>query len=456
MKTGMTGQVSSMRLKMSDDKVQLFSFFIFFCLAGSFLLSLPFCYNNNNPVPYIDALFTAVSAVCVTGLASVNMSVFSTTGLIVIMVLIEFGGLGIISFIAFYMAVPKRKISLVNRSVIREFFVEDVETEPRKILKSILLLTLGIESAAAIILYFGFKHAGSGRPFLDALFHSIAAFCNAGFSTYSDNLVRFRSNPVILVTIMVLIVTGGIGFTVLTDINNSIIHRKKKMSFHSRVALLATLFLIVFSALLFLILDANYAMKGMTPGERILSSLFQAITPRTAGFESVPQKSYSHISKLITCILMFIGGSPGSIAGGVKTTTFMIVVIYAIRGNTERRGLNVQKRNIDTAVIEKSFSIVAKSMLIIILGVSLLLITEKDAIVSGTCSFFDLLFETVSAFATVGLSQSLTGQLNTMSKLVIILMMFFGRTGIFAMALGFSRNEKERFYEYPSANIMVG
>jgi trk system potassium uptake protein TrkH len=384
------------------------------------------------------------------------MAVYSVTGFIVIMLLIEFGGLGIISFIALYIAAPRKKVSLVNRSVIREFFVEDVETEPRKILKAILIFTFAIEATCAILLYFGFKTAGSARPVLDALFHSVSAFCNAGFSTYSDSLSGFKSNYLVLSTVMFLIISGGIGFTVLTDLNNTFLMKKKRLSYHSKVVILVTTLLILSGFCAFIILEYNSAFKSLSLPEKIFAALFQSVTPRTAGFEVVAERSFTPLSKLITILMMFIGGSPGSIAGGVKTTTFIIVVLYAIRGNTERTGFNLYQRNIETAVIEKAFSIVAKSLMLVFISISLLMLTEKSAIMGGSILFFDLVFEVVSAFGTVGLSQGITGSLQTTSKVVIILTMFLGRTGVFAMALGFAKHEKERFFEYPSASIMVG
>lgn len=417
---------------------------------------MPFAYKSGVPAHYIDALFTAVSAVCVTGLSPVNMDIYSTAGFIIIMFLIEFGGLGIISFVALLIAGPKRKVSLANRSVIREFFIDDVESEPRKILRSIILFTLAIETVCGVILYFAFKTEGSTRPILDAFFHSISAFCNAGFSTYNDSLIGFRSNKVILSTVMFLIVSGGLGFIVLTDILNSVILKKKKMSFHSCLVLSVTLFLIVFGALFFFLVEKNKAMQSLPLSEKIFASFFQAITPRTAGFDVISQKLFTPVTKLITALFMFIGGSPGSIAGGVKTTTFFIVFIYALRGNTERNGLNVANRNIETSVIEKSFSIVTKSFFIILVSLALLLCTESAALANNSTSFFDLLFEVISAFGTVGLSLGVTGNLTMFGKVVIIFTMFIGRTGIFAMALGISSSEKERFFERPSASVMVG
>lgn len=446
-----------MRAKLSTDKVQLFSYFICISVLGSILLSMPFAYTTGIPVPYIDALFTSVSAVCVTGLSTVDMSTYSTTGFLIIMCLIEFGGLGIITFVALYIAVPKRKVSLVNRTVIRDFFIDDVESEPRKILKAIILFTFFIESVCALILYFQFKGEGSTRPVLDAVFHSVSAFCNAGFSTYQTSLCPFVGNWAIETIIMVLIVSGGLGFIVLTEIFKCVIlRRKRRLSFHSRMVLTVTAFLIFAGSAIFFILENDGAFVSLGVREKIFASFFAAITPRTAGFSVVPQSSFSPLSNLIATVLMFIGGSPGSIAGGVKTTTFLIVVLYAIRGNTERNGLNVKQRNLDTAIIEKAFSIVSKSVIILVSSFALLLCTERLRLSAGELSEFDLFFEVVSAFGTVGLSLDVTPTLSVFGKVVILATMFIGRTGIFAMALGFAHSEKERFFEYPSASVMVG
>jgi trk system potassium uptake protein TrkH len=371
--------------------------------------------------------------------------------------LIELGGLGIITFVALYIAVPKRRMSLVNRAVVREFFIEDVEVEPKSILRSIILFTVGIEVICAILLVPEFQKEGSSRPVLDAVFHSISAFCNAGFSTYPDSLCPFEGNLAIQAIIMVLIVSGGIGFTVLTDISRRFILRKRaRMSFHSRMVLTVTAILILVSAALIFLAERSAAFSGLSTAQKVFASLFSSITPRTAGFAVVPQDSFSPATNLLVIVLMFIGGSPGSIAGGIKTTTFMIVIIYAIRGNAERNGLNILRRNIDTSVVEKAFSIFAKSLMILIVALAMLLCTEQSLLAAARYSAFDLFFEVVSAFGTVGLSLGVTAHLSVLGKIVIIGTMFIGRTGIFAMALGFAHREKERPFEYPSANVLVG
>lgn len=445
-----------MQLKLTTDKIQLFAYFTFIALFGSLLLSLPIAYKPQYDVRYIDALFTSVSAVCVTGLSTLDMSVYSDTGIAFILLLIEFGGLGLISFISLYLLAPRRKVSLVNRAIIREFFIEDVEYEPKKILSTIVIFTLATEALAALALYVPLHSQGEDKALLVSVFHSVSAFCNAGFSTYTDSLGGYSDKPWFLGIIAFLVIVGGIGFIVLADISAWVSRKRKRISHHSLIVVGFTLFLILFGSVVFYIMEAHNAFSSFSDRDKVLNALFQSITPRTAGFSVIDQKSLSSTSRLVTLLLMFIGGSPGSIAGGVKTTTFLVVLLYALRGNAKGRGMNLLGRNIGTDAIEKAFSIIAKSLLIIMVSITGLSITERVSIDLGLFSLFDVIFESVSAFATVGLSLGITGSLTTPGKILIIATMFIGRTGIVAMALGFVKNERERYFDYPSASIMIG
>jgi trk system potassium uptake protein TrkH len=447
--------VPGMRIKLAMDKIQMFSYFIALCFLGSLALSLPLAYRSGVPVPYIDALFTAVSAVCVTGLSTVNMSVFSSSGFIVLALLIESGGLGLVTFFSIYALAPTRKISLVTRSMIRDFFVDDVSANPVSIVRDILATTISLQIALSIPLAIGFARAGSDRPLFDALFHAVSAFCNAGFSTYSEGMIRFARSPLVLVPVMLLIVLGGIGFTVLSDIGRCLTGRGK-LCYHSKMALSATAVLILAPAIFYFVVESQYSLSGLGSAERVLNAFFQSVTPRTAGFASVSQSTLAPVSRLLTIVLMFIGGSPASIAGGIKTTTFLIVLLYAVRGDTNRRGFNIRGRNIGSSTVEKAFSIFAKSIILVLVSFSCLLVTETALLAGGKTDMMSLLFESVSAFATVGLTLDVTPALSNAGKTVIITTMFIGRTGVFAMALGFNKRERERFFEYPSANVMVG
>lgn len=445
-----------MNIKLSMDKVYLFAYFIGLSILGSIILSFPFAYVSGESPRYIDILFTTVSALCVTGLSTVSMDIYTTAGFWVIMLLIELGGLGIISFISLYIAGSRRKVSLVNRAIVQQYFIEDLETNPKKIVRSIIFFTVLLEIIAAVIMFNDFRESGSTRPFFDALFHAVSAFCNAGFSTYNDSLAGFHSRPLISWTIILLIVTGGLGFMVITDIGKKIFRRHRRLSTHSLMVIWVTVILITVAILTMLLFDYSSVLAGLGLSEQCTIIFFQAITPRTAGFSLIEQQQFSPVFQMITMILMFIGGSPGSIAGGIKTTTFAIVFIYAIKGNVEQKGLNIGHRNIDTPIIEKAFNIMAKSLMIIISSILVLLVVEANKISAGDFTLFAVAFEAVSAFATVGLSQGITSELSFTGKAVIIATMFIGRTGIVAMAAGFFRNERERFIEYPSADIAVG
>lgn len=445
-----------MQIKLTTDKIQLFTYFAAIALVGSILLSLPIAYRPHHDIRYIDALFTSVSAVCVTGLSTLDMSVYSDTGFIIIMFLIELGGLGLISFISLYLLAPRRKVSLVNRAIIRDFFLEDVEYEPKKILYTIVAFTIVTEFLAALALFIPLQAKGEENAALISIFHSVSAFCNAGFSTYSDSLSGYVRTTWYIGIIAFLIIVGGIGFIVLADISAWLRRKRNRLSHHSVIVAGFTSFLVVMGALLFYALETNNTLAGLPMRDKIVNAIFQSITPRTAGFSVIDQKSLSASSQLITLLLMFIGGSPGSIAGGVKTTTFLVVLLYALRGNAKGRGMNLLGRNIGTDAIEKSFSIIAKSLLIIMLSITGLSITERASLGGGFFTLFDVIFESVSAFSTVGLSMGITSSLSFSGKIIIIATMFIGRTGIVAMALGFVKNERERYFDYPSASVMIG
>lgn len=444
-----------MHIKIASDKMQLFSYFILVSITGAFLLQLPQAYVSGTAVPFVDSLFTSMSAVCVTGLSSVPMSTYTSFGFVIIAILIELGGFGIISFISIAFAFPKKKVSLVSRRMVRDFSIDEIEYNPRKIVGNIVFFMLGIQLLGSIALFFAFSYYKIENPLFPAIFHSIAAFCNAGFSTFDSGLAQFRYSPSINIIIMLLIVFGGIGFIVLKNIYQKFRYNKK-ISLHTKLVLIVTAVLICGGALIIFINDYNGAFKNDTLFQKILSSFFQSITTRTAGFETVPQREFSPANQFITIILMFIGGSPASIAGGIKTTTFFIVLLYIVKGNYTKQGLPVFSRHINQATTEKAFEILFKSVILVFFSIFLLLITEKNLIVTGVFSITDIIFETVSAFGTVGLSQGITGDLSVAGKLIIIATMFIGRTGIFTMSLALFGGEKERLIEYPDENVLVG
>jgi trk system potassium uptake protein len=439
---------------ISRDKLFIFGYFLGIILMGSFLLELPLSWQGGKALPYIDSLFTSTSAVCVTGLTTVDTSLYSRFGQTVIALLIQFGGLGLIAFATVYAAMPKKRISLVSRGIIKDYYIDEVDYDPKRIVKHIVLTTAVIESIGTLVLYLHFRTLKDGL-FVSA-FHAISAFCNAGFSTFTNNLEGYVADPVVSLTISGLIVLGGIGFMVMSDVGKCIRGKKKRLSSHSRVAIGMTLALIVAGTLLFLFLEWNHAMRHLGPTAKILAAIFQSVTPRTAGFDTIAQGKLSDASILITMFLMFIGASPASTGGGIKTTTFFVLIAVALRGVDEKGRLPVDRRSISSETIIKSVGIVGKSVLILIISTTAVLTFERGSVIGGRVGLVEVLFEVISALATVGLSMGITSSLAVGSKLVLILTMFAGRIGLFAMALNSGARRIDHYVDLPDTNLLVG
>lgn len=439
---------------ISRDKLIIFGYFLGIILMGSFLLELPLSWQGGKALPYIDSLFTSTSAVCVTGLTTVDTSLYSRFGQTVIALLIQFGGLGLITFATVYAAMPKKRISLVSRGIIKDYYIDEVDYDPKRIVRHIMLTTAVIESVGTLFLYLHFRTLKDGL-FVSA-FHAISAFCNAGFSTFPNNLEGYVADPVVSLTISGLIVLGGIGFMVMSDVGKCIRGKKKRLSSHSRVAIGMTSALIVAGTLLFLFLEWNHAMRHLSPAAKILAAIFQSVTPRTAGFDTIEQGKLSDASILITMFLMFIGASPASTGGGIKTTTFFVLIAVALRGVDEKGRLPVDRRSISSETIIKAVGIVGKSVLILIISTTAVLTFERGSVIGGRVGLVEVLFEVISALATVGLSMGITSSLAVGSKLILILTMFAGRVGLFAMALNSGARRIDHYVDLPDTNLLVG
>jgi trk system potassium uptake protein len=445
-----------MHFRLTTDKLIILVYFTGLILLGSGLLVLPGVWLGPQPFSYIDALFTSTSAVCVTGLITVDTALYSVFGQTVIALMIQFGGLGIITFATIYIAIPRRKISLMNRGMIKDLYMDEVESNPKTIVKHILTITLFFETLGGVVLFFRFRKVGTPRPAFDAAFHAVSAFCNAGFSTFSDSLEKYVLDPWVNLTILFLLISGGIGFLVLQDIGKVIVGRKRRLSDHSRIALYVTAVLLLVGTAFFYVAEYDSAYAGLPVMGKLMAALFQSATPRTAGFDTIPQGALSASSLLVVMILMFIGGSPGSTAGGVKTTTLFVAASAAFRKSDMRGGLQVKGRSISPQLALKSFSVLGKAFIIVILSTVCLLVTEADGLAMGKVSFMELVFESISAFGTVGLSLGATLKIGTISKLILILTMFAGRVGLFTMSLPVQKAHVDRFTGYPEANLMIG
>ncbi len=445
-----------MRLRLALDKLLILAYFTGLILAGSALLALPGVWNGQGRLSYLDALFTATSAVCVTGLITVDTASYSVFGQALIGLLIQLGGLGIISFATLYIALPRRRISLLNRGMIKDLYMDEVESNPKTIIRHIVAVTFSFEALGFLVFFPRFRGAGTPRPAFDAAFHAVSAFCNAGFSTLPDNLERFAEDPWVTLAALSLLVSGGVGFLVLQDLGKAATDRRRRLSDHSRVVLGVSASLLAAAAVFFFFTERNHAFSGLSGRGKILAALFQAATPRTAGFNTVPQTALAASSLFAVLLLMFIGGSPGSTAGGVKTTTFFVLASAAF-GRTDRRwGLKIRGRTLPPALALKSFGVLGKAVCIVFLSALALLAAESEGLAAGRFSFLEIFFEAVSAFGTVGLSLGVTARLGAVSKSVLILTMFAGRVGLFAMSLPSGRERVERFLEYPDANLMIG
>jgi trk system potassium uptake protein len=441
-----------LKVRIGRDKLLLFSYFTGVIFTGALLLVIPGVFRGDHPLSFVDALFTSTSAVCVTGLTVVDTAQYTKFGQIVIMLLIQSGGLGIIMFATLYITMPRRRISIVNKGVINDYFLPEVEYQPKAIIRSILSYTFVIEAIGAT-LYFT-KFAGKPYAVLNSLFHSVSAFCNAGFSTYSNNLESFVTDPIINLTTAGLIIFGGLGFVVIKDIRKYLEGEKHHLAVHSKIVLKTTAFLIVGGTIAFFVLEYNSAMIALTWPQKLLASFFQAVTPRTAGFDTIPQNQFTQGSVLITMILMFIGASPASTGGGIKTTTFFVILFAAFKYRDSSAAIRYGNRSISPSSIYKAIGILVKGVLIV--STATILIVVSESISGNKVTILASMFDSISAFATVGLTLGITPTLNDFSKIVLIAAMYIGRVGLFAFALPKARNDVEGYASLPSADILLG
>jgi trk system potassium uptake protein TrkH len=446
---------------LNSQQFTLLAFFIAVILTGSILLVQPGAWNGEESLSYLDALFTSTSAVCVTGLITVDTARYSLFGKLVIMALIQVGGLGIMSFATIFLVTPSLRLSLSHQQIIQKYYVDTVEHRDRHIIGSIILFTLAAEAAGALLLYSRFSSleaAGktfSDGVFLTALFHSVSAFCNAGFSLFSNSLENYPGDNLVLLTVMGLIVLGGIGFVVFNDLILRLRGRNRHLSLHSRMVIIMTLLLITGGAIVFYFLENPGTMRNYNEPQKWINAFFQSVTTRTAGFNTIPQGELSLPSKVFNLFLMFTGGAPGSIAGGVKVTTMLIVLTVIFRGTFKEGSLNFGKRQIPAETVRNAHLFILRAVMLVACGSFALSISEI-LIAGESWSFMDLLFEIFSAFGTVGLSTGVTSTLSSAGKIIIIFVMFAGRVGLISVTLTQSPENLRHNIEYVSEKVMIG
>lgn len=439
--------------KIKLNGVQILALgFLVVIIIGAIILSLPISSRSGEPTNFLDAIFTSTSAVCVTGLITLNTSAhWSTFGHTVIMTLIEIGGLGFMSFAVLIALILGKKITLRERLVMQEamntFSIQGLV----KMVKYVLTFTVSVQFFGALLLSTQFvPEYGIGRGIFYSVFHSISAFCNAGFDLFGTSLVGYSSNSVVILVISALIVIGGLGFTVLLEIYE--FKGIKKLSLHAKLVIITTAILIFGGTVLMLLFEYKnpQSIGNMNIKDKLLNSFFASVSPRTAGFNSVSTSGMTLASKFLTIILMIIGGSPGSTAGGIKTVTFgilVLTVISVIRGREDTEGFG---RRFTKEIVYKAFTIVFIGLSLVI-GVTMILsYTEVGA------SFIDLLYEVASALGTAGLTLGLTPGLSSIGKVLIMLMMYLGRVGPLTVMLALTRNRKKSGYKYPEGKILIG
>lgn len=451
------------RILKAHPATLVLSSFLLAILVGTLLLMLPIS-TRSGEIPFIHALFTASSAVCVTGLTVEDTGTYFTGfGQGVILVLIQIGGLGVMTFSVALFRLIGRSVSFRQRLALQDLFSHTPREDIFSLLKSTLFFTLGAEMVGAVLLM---AHWSRELPFSStlytAVFHSVSAFCNAGFSLFSDSMMRYSDNLLLNATMCGLIVMGGIGFPVLYDLQSWILKGRKKrerLSVQTKTVLLTTLFLIGGGALMFGFLEYRAMPENTSFHHRFLVSLFQSITCRTAGFNTVDIGSLREATLAMMIFLMFFGASPGSCGGGVKTTTLALIATFTVSRVRRRPRVNLFKKSIPAEAVNRSISLLLVSIGVIGLVLFMLLVATPSGssqAASQGGSFLTYLFETVSAFGTVGLSMGVTPDLGTWSKSWIILMMIVGRVGVLTFSYIVVGTGVSNGLEYSEESIMIG
>ena len=431
-------------------------------LFGAVLLCLPISAKSREWMNFLDAIFTATSAVCVTGLTVINVaSTLSAFGQVILLLLIQIGGLGFMSLTTMFMLLLRKKITLKNRLVIKEALNQNENHGLVRLTRNILLVTFAIETLGFLLLLYPFVSANGGYGVWQAFFTSVSAFCNAGFDIIGDSsLLGYADSIAVNLSVMLLVVLGGIGFTVIMDVGKNK-GNFKKLSIHSKIVLVTTFALILAGGAFYFGTEFSNAgtIGNMSAGDKIMACLFQSVTTRTAGFATVDQNALSPAAQFGTMLLMFVGASPGSTGGGIKTTSLVVLLLITLSGIRKHGDITVGKRKIGSHSARKAVSIFITGILVVIVATFVLLISERGraADTLGLLQFENVLFECISAFGTVGLSCGLTPFLSAAGKIILMLVMFFGRVGIITIGLmllqGNGTDDKIR---YPDANIMVG
>ena len=448
------------KISLSTTHIILISFLIVIFI-GSILLTLPISSKHGDTVKYIDALFTATTSTCVTGLVTVpTYSTWSIFGQIVILILIQIGGLGVVAFMSAFMIVINKKLKLKDYQLIQDAFNLNTMSGLIQFIKHVFIGTLLIELIGAILYMFVFIPDHGIKGVWISIFNSVSAFCNAGMDIIGEvSLCDYATNPLVNITTSLLIILGGLGFIVWWDVLRVLKQFKNKkfkcfksLTLHSKIVISSTLVLIFGGGLLVFLFEYSNVntIANLNTFDKLQISMFQSITTRTAGFATIPQEYLTDQSVIVCLLLMFIGGSPVGTAGGIKTITAISLIAIAIASIRNKKEVVLFNRNLSSEITRKAVAVTAMSFMIVIISTILLSLSIDRSIV-------DVLYETVSATATVGLSRNLTPSLNTMGKIIIIITMYLGRVGPISLAIAFkSKKESTNMILNPTEEVSIG
>ena len=448
------------KIKFTTTHVILFSF-LMAILVGALLLSLPISSSDGTWTPFVDALFTATTSTCVTGLVvAPTYAAWSTFGHIVIIILVQIGGLGVITVVAGLSLMMHKKMGLSDNLLLQDAFNLNSLSGLSEFVKKVIIGTFVIEGLGAVAYMTVFIPEYGLKGIWISLFTSVSAFCNAGIDIIaSDSFCSYVGNPVINITTCLLIILGGLGFIVWWDVirvfRESRVKRKhlfRRLTLQSKIAIVTTLSLIFGGALLFFIFEYNnpMTMKDLTLGEKIYASIFQSVTTRTAGFLTLPQECLTNASAVLSIVLMFIGGSPVGTAGGIKTVTFMVLICSTLATIKNKNNVSIFNRTLTKESINKAVAVLMLYLMVAISSTVLLSMTT-DA------PMLDVVYEVTSAVATVGLTRNLTPTLSVLGKLIVTATMYFGRIGPMSLALALNNKKQiENITKDPAEDISVG
>lgn len=445
------------RISMTPPQLILLGFAAVI-LLGSLLLALPISTKSGQSVSYTDALFTATSATCVTGLVTLStVATWSIFGQVIILLLIQIGGMGVITVMAGIMLLLQKRFGIKDRVLLQDSFNLNTLSGLVIFLRKVIAGTFIIESLGAVLYMTVFVPHFGVKGIWISVFNSVSAFCNAGIDIISDySLCDFAHNPVVNITTCLLIFMGGIGFIVWWDVLDAVKKQKAKwfkhLTLHSKIALSSSVFLILAGAVLIFVFEYNNpdTIKDFSLLDKIQASVFQAVTTRTAGFMTIPQQNLTNPSSYVSLLLMFIGGSPAGTAGGIKTVTFTVLIASSISAIKNRNETVLFNRSIPKLAVSKAVAVTSVSFATMFLStVFLSIFVQADAL--------DIIFETISATATVGLSRNLTSSLNEIGKIIIIITMYIGRVGPITLATMLSLGKvKENIIKNPVEDISIG